>query len=85
MLTMILGEECGRSKPLPYEIDVVLLNKCGKFVGSIHESTATDAKADDQWKVPTGADSLIGQPRTSVPTKLMSFCRMDVQNCRDGS
>ena len=49
MLTMILGEECGRSKPLPYEIDVVLLNKCGKFVGSIHESTATDAKADDRW------------------------------------
>ena len=49
LLTMILGEECGRSKPLPYGVDVVLLNKCGKFVGSIHESTATDAKADDQW------------------------------------
>ena len=27
----------------PYEVDVVLLNKCGKFVGAIYESTASGA------------------------------------------
>ena len=46
MLTMILGEECGRSKPLPYGVDVVLLNKCEKFVRVVRELTA---KTDDQW------------------------------------
>ena len=54
MLTIILGEECGRSKHLLYGIDVVLLNKCGKFVGVVPELNAKDAKADDRWKAPTG-------------------------------
>ena len=30
------------------------MNKCEKFVRAVHESTTTDAKADDQRKVPAG-------------------------------